>query len=183
MKWLIMPLLSVIFVVLLVGSVQSISADHILEDGKGIFKDQNEVNLVRLGQEDSKYHIHLLVEVRNAQGQLISISEASDKQIKYIGYEMMHDQTKDFDKKEIIIIIDDIKFEKIQVVRQLDTKQLMANKQTSHYAGFWQIITCDVIEGHGQTCIPILQSYTSSVFITEEDIITNQWTFLRNLNV
>ena len=183
MKWLIMPLLSIIFVVLLVGSVQSISADHILRDGKGIFKDQNEVNLVRLGQEDSKYHIHLLVEVRNAQGQLISISEASDKQIKYIGYEMMHDQTKDFDKKEIIIIIDDIKFEKIQVVRQLDTKQLMANKQTSHYAGFWQIITCDVIEGHGQTCIPILQSYTSSVFITEEDIITNQWTFLRNLNV
>ena len=63
MKWLIMPLLSVIFVVLLVGSVQSISADHILRDGKGIFKDQNEVNLVRLGQEDSKYLIHLLVEV------------------------------------------------------------------------------------------------------------------------
>ena len=31
-------------------SVQSISADHILEDGKGIFKDQNEVNLVRLYQ-------------------------------------------------------------------------------------------------------------------------------------
>ena len=182
MKWLIMPLLSVIFVTLIAGSVQSISADHILEDGKGIFKDQNEVNLVRLGQEDSKYHIHLLVEVRNAQGQLISISEASDKQIKYIGYEMMHDQTKDFDKKEIIII-DDVEFEKIQVDRQLDTKQLMANKQTSHYAGFCQIITCDVIEVHAQTCIPILQSYTSSVFITEEDIITNQWTFLRNLNV
>ena len=181
MKWLIMPLLSVIFVTLIAGSVQSISADHILEDGKGIFKDQNEVNLVRLGQEDSKYHIHLLVEVRNAQGQLISISEASDKQIKYIGYEMMHDQTKDFDKKEIIII-DDVKFEKIQVVRQLDTKQLMANKQTSHYAGFWQITTCDVIEGHGHTCIPILQAITSQVFITEEDVITNQWTILRELD-
>ena len=182
MKGFVIVLLSVIFVALIACFVQPIYADHILKDGKGIFKDQNIVNLVRLGQEDSKYHIHLLVEVRNAQGQLISISEASDKQIKYIGYEMMHDQTKDFDKKEIIII-DDVKFEKIQVVRQLDTKQLMANKQTSHYAGFWQIITCDVIEGHGQTCIPILQSYTSSVFITEEDIITNQWTFLRNLNV
>ena len=181
MKWLMMPLLGVIFVALITCSIQSISADHILEDGKGIFKDQNEVNLVRLGQEDSKYHIHLLVEVRNAQGQLISISEASDKQIKYIGYEMMHDQTKDFDKKEIIII-DDVKFEKIQVVRQLDTKQLMANKQTSHYAGFWQIITCDVIEGHGQTCIPILQAITSQVFITEEDVITNQWTILRELD-
>ena len=111
----------------------------------------------------------------------MSISEASDKQIKYIGFEMMQDQMKDFDKKEIIII-DDIKFEKIQVVRQLDTKQLMANKQTSHYAGFWQVITCDVIEGHGQTCIPILQAITSQVFITEEDVITNQWTILRELD-
>ena len=176
-----MPLLSVIFVTLIAGSVQSISADHILEDGKGIFKDQNEVNLVRLGQEDSKYHIHLLVEARNAQGQLISISEASGKQIKYIGYEMMHDQTKDFDKKEIIII-DDVKFEKIQVVRQLDTKQLMAGNKTSHFTGLWQLQVCGVIEEHGQTCIPILQAITSQVFITEEDVITNQWTILRELN-
>ena len=177
-----MPLLSVIFVTLIAGSVQSISADHILEDGKGIFKDQNEVNLVRLGQEDSKYHIHLLVEVRNAQGQLISISEASDKQIKYIGYEMMSKGIKDLGKKEIITI-DGTKFEKVQQVLTADTKQLMAGNKTSHFTGLWQVIACGVMEGHGQTCIPILQSYTSSVFITEEDIITNQWTFLRNLNV
>ena len=183
-----MLLLGVIFTTLIVSSIQAISADD-LEPRQVFSKDEKMISFSKDAKQvsfasikDSKYQIHLLVEVRNAQGQLISISEASDKQIKYIGYEMMHDQTKDFDKKEIIII-DDIKFEKIQVVRQLDTKQLMANKQTSHYAGFWQIITCDVIEGHGQTCIPILQSYTSSVFITEEDIITNQWTFLRNLNV
>ena len=182
MKEFTILLLGVIFLALISSSVQSIYADHILEDGKGIFKDQNRGNLVKLGQEDSKYNIHLLVEVRTAQGQLISISEASHSQISYIGYEMMSEGIVDWSKKEIITI-DGTKFEKVQHVLTADTKQLMAGKQTSHYAGFWQIITCDVIEGHGQTCIPILQSYTSSVFITEEDIITNQWTFLRNLNV
>ena len=63
MKKFTILLLSVIFVTLIAGSVQSIYADHILKDGKGIFKDQNRVNLVKLGQEDSKYHIHLLVEI------------------------------------------------------------------------------------------------------------------------
>ena len=182
MKVFLILLLGVIFLALISSSVQSIYADHILRDGKGIFKDQNTVNLVKLGQEDSKYHIHLLVEVRTAQGQLISISEASHSQIGYIGYEMLSQVIQNLGEKEIITI-DGTKFEKVQHVIAVDAKQMMAAKQTSHYAGFWQIITCDVIEGHGQTCIPILQSYTSSVFITEEDIITNQWTFLRNLNV
>ena len=181
MKKFTILLLSVIFVTLIAGSVQSIYADHILRDGKGVFKDRNAVNLIELGQEDSKYQIHLLVEVRTAQGQLISISEASHSQIKYIGYEMMRDQTRDFDKKEIITI-DDTKFEKIQVVHQLDTKELLAGKGTSHYAGFWQVLTCGIIEGHGQTCIPILQATTSSVFITEDDVVTNQWTILRELD-
>ena len=181
MKGFTILLLSIIFVALTACSIQSIYADHTLKDGKGIFKDQDRVNLVRLGQEDSKYDIHVLVEVRTAQGQLISISEASHSQIKYIGYEMMRDQTKDFDKKEIITI-DGTKFEKIQVVHQLDTKGLLAGKGTSHYAGFWQVLTCGIIEGHGQTCIPILQAYTNFVLITEEDVVTNQWTILRELD-
>ncbi len=42
MKWLVISLLGVIFVVLLAGSVQSISADH--ESDGGIFKDRSEVN-------------------------------------------------------------------------------------------------------------------------------------------
>ena len=181
MKGFVIALLSVIFVALIACSVQSIHADHILKDGKGIFKDQNAVNLVRLGQEDSKYNIHLLVEVRTAQGQLISISEASHSQIKYIGYEMMSKGIEDLGKKEIITI-DGTKFEKVQRVIAVDAKQLIAGKQTSHFTGLWQLIVCGVIEGHGQTCIPILQATTSSVFITEEDVVTNQWTILRELD-
>ena len=181
MKGFTIVLLSVSFVALVAYSVQPIYADHIVKDGKGIFKDQNRVNLVTLGQEDSKYNIHLLVEVRTAQGQLISISEASHSQISYIGYEMMSEGIEDLGKKEIITI-DGTKFEKVQHVLTADTKQLMAGKQTSHFTGLWQVIACGVMEGHGQTCIPILQATTAAMFITEEDVITNQWTILRELD-
>jgi len=41
----IIPLLGVVFVILLTGSIQSISADH-TEPGIGIFKDATNVNIV-----------------------------------------------------------------------------------------------------------------------------------------
>ena len=181
MKGFTIALLSVIFVALIACSVQSIYADHILRDGKGVFKDQNTVRLIQLGQEDSKYHVHLLVEVRNAQGQLISISEASHSQIKYIGYETLSKGIKNLGKKEIITI-DGTKFEKVQHVIAVDTKQMMAAKQTSNIISLWKLLACGAIEGHGQKCIPLLQAGTSSVFITEEDVVTNQWTILRELD-
>ena len=49
-----MPLLSVILVTLIAGSVQSISADH-LEPGQGIFSGESEVELVTT--EDSNYQV------------------------------------------------------------------------------------------------------------------------------
>ena len=186
MKKFTIMLLGVIFVVLLSGSVESIYADHILRDGKGIFKDLNAVNFVELGQEDSKYQIHLLVEVRTAQGQLISISEASHSQISYIGYEMLSQVIQNLGEKEIITI-DGTKFEKVQHVKAPDTKELMAGKQISNIISTWQLIVCVDIEGHGHKeqntlCVPFLVGSTGSVFITEEDVVTNQWTILRELN-
>ena len=181
MKVFLILLLGVIFLALTYSSAPSVYADHTLRDGKGIFKDRNTVNLVELGQEDSKYQIHLLVEVRTAQGQLISITEASHSQIRYIGYETLSQVIQNLGEKEIITI-DGTKFEKVQHVVAVDAKQLMAGKQTSHFAGLWLLHVCGVIEGHGQTCIPILKASTSHVFITEEDVITNQWTILRELD-
>ena len=86
--------------ILIAGSIQSIYADHTLRDGKGIFKDHNTVNLIELGQEDSKYQVHLLVEVRTAQGQLISITEASHSQIRYIGHEMLSQVIQNLGEKD-----------------------------------------------------------------------------------
>ena len=45
MKKFTIALLGVIFVTLIAGSIQSISADH-LEPGQGIFKEESEVELV-----------------------------------------------------------------------------------------------------------------------------------------
>ena len=73
MKKSAIALLSIVFVALIACSVQSVTADH-LESGDGIFIDENRVNLV--STKDSKYQVHLQVEVRNAQGQLISVSES-----------------------------------------------------------------------------------------------------------
>ena len=63
-------ILGCIFTILITYSVQSVDADHNLSDNS-IFKDLTHVNLV--DEWNSDYQIYLQVEVRNAQGQLISI--------------------------------------------------------------------------------------------------------------
>ena len=66
MKWLVIPLLGVIFAVLLAGSIQSISADH--ESGKGIFKNEREVELVTT--DNTNYQVYLQAVLRNGDGQI-----------------------------------------------------------------------------------------------------------------
>ena len=68
-------LLIITFTLFIVGSVQSISADHLENEGKGIFTSQNDANLV--SDKDSKYKIHFQVVARDTQGQLISVLESS----------------------------------------------------------------------------------------------------------
>ena len=72
MKVFVILLLGVIFLALISNSVQSISADHSLGD-QGIFKDENNVNVA--SAIDSKWLIHLQVVVRDAQDQLVSVTE------------------------------------------------------------------------------------------------------------
>ena len=98
MKEFTIPLLGVIFVVLLAGSVQSIIADH-LEPGIGIFKNENQINVIL--SKDSKYEMFVLVEIRNAQGELISVSESMHgEHIPHEITDYMFDEN--FGKKEII---------------------------------------------------------------------------------
>jgi len=181
-----MSLLGAVFMILIAGSIQSIYADHTLRDGKGIFKDHNTVNLIELGQEDSKYQVHLLVEVRTAQGQLISITEASHSQIRYIGHEMLSQVIQNLGEKEIITI-DGIKFEKVQHVKErvMQKNWGVANNFTIAISS-WELTVCGEFGGHGHEeqnslCVPFLMGSTGSVFITEEDLVTNQWTILREL--
>ena len=174
MKEFTILLLSVIFVTLIASSVQSISADHILEDGKGIFKDQDHQNFTKTIDSNSKYQIHLQVELRNAQGQLISIAETSHG--NYIP-EGISDLTfyEKLGKKEIVVI-DNIKYEKAQYV-----DSLYSNIEVD-YVSLWALMVCGEILGHGHKCVSVFQASTAVVPVTQTDVVTNQWTILRNLD-
>tara|TARA_Y100000310_G_scaffold164564_1_gene164339 strand:+ start:35 stop:571 length:537 start_codon:yes stop_codon:yes gene_type:complete len=178
MKKFVIPLLCAVFVLLLANSIESVVADH-LELGEGIWKDENHFNLV--STKDSKYQIHLQVEVRNAQGQLISISETTH--VNYIPHEIT-DNT--FDKmlgKKEIATIDNIKYEKVQYTGVLDIEQLLPPSQKpSHFIGSWVVKLCKVFDMHGYTCVTPWQANTSFVSLEDDDIVKNYWNILRIIN-
>ena len=107
MKGFVIPLAGAIFVILLASTIQSIYADHILEDGKGIFKDENTVHMV--STNDSKYQVHVQVSMRNDQGQLISMTESSHA--TNIPHKITDDVFDTFMGKKEIITIDNIRYE------------------------------------------------------------------------
>ena len=200
MKAFVIQLLSIIFVTLIVGSIQSVTADH-LEPGIGIFKDETEVELVTT--QDSNYQVYLQTVLRNGDGQLISVTEGGIR-----GYVVPHKVTDHiFDtlmgKKEIVTI-DNIKYEKVQYtfsptveqrtekiypifeeihieyVVEEDALAQMKEEIRDYYR--WQIHYCATFEGHAYTCIPVFQTFAVVELVTYTDVVTHQWTILRVLN-
>ena len=124
--------LGFIFTVLLIGSVQSVSADH-LESDQGIFKDVKDVNLrgtkVVAGvlgdppdfyyepswgsNNTSNYQVYLQTALRNGDGHLISIIE-STVTAAYIPHKITDYVFDTLMGKKEIITIDNIKYEKVQ---------------------------------------------------------------------
>ena len=199
MKVFVIQLLSVIFVTLIVGSIQSVTADH-SEPGIGIFKDEIEVELVTT--QDSNYQVYLQTVLRNGDGQLISVTESMH------GFIIPHKKTDNvfntlMGKKEIITI-DNIKYEKVQYIFSPTVEQrafllfpifteypietkfseeqaaLMQSKKL-WYPG-WQIHYCGTFKGHGDQCIPVFQVMVPGVELESDDVVTLQWTIFRELN-
>ena len=178
MKGFVIPLLGVILVLLLTYSVESVTADH-LEPGRGIFNSENQVNLIL--DKDSKYRIHLIVEVRNAQGQLISVTENIG------GFVIPHKITEhvfdDLLGEKEIVTIDNIKYEKVQYSGKPDMKKLVEiYNRPSHYIGHWVVTLCSTIDNHGYTCIDPFSTSTAFVSLVEDNVVQNHWTILRILN-
>ena len=184
MKEFTILLLGVIFLALIAGSVQSISADHILEDGKGIFKDQDHQNFAKTTNSNSKYQIHLQVEIRNVQGQLISIAETSHG--NYIPHEISDLLFYEhLDVKPEIVIIDNIKYEKVRYVNAPSKDKYddwSGADITVEYFLMSALMLCGEIHGHDPQCMPVFQSSTHAILLTETDVATNHWTILRVLD-
>jgi len=178
MKKIVILLLGTIFILLLADSTGSVAADH-LEPGEGIYKNENQINLVTT--KDSKYQVHLQVEVRNAQGQLISITETTD--VKYIPHKITDDVFDTMLGKKEIITIDNVKYEKDQFVGTLDAEKLLQpSNRPSHFIGNWHILTCQVFDNHGYACITPWQANPAFVSLEEDDVVKNYWNILRIIN-
>ena len=173
MKGFAIPLLSAIFVILIVSSIQSAAADH-TEPGIGIFKDATTTNIT--DSQDSKYHIHFQSQILNEQGQLISITETSGGE--YIPHEITDMTFNEKLGKKEIITIDNIKYEKVQYIDQQEISQ-----ELSEFLATWFIQLCgNEIAGHLDVCMPVFQVGGASIELDKGDVIKNQWTILRELN-
>jgi len=223
MKWLVIQLLGVIFVALITGSIQSVTADH-LEPGQGIFKDENDVELREthlvkgvLGSspffylseneiETSNYQVYLQAVLRNGDGQLINVTETMATGA-YIPHEITDYVFDTLMGKKEIIIIDNIKYEKVQYTFSPTLEQRwigmypifeevpikikveglaedeVFNVTKDH--ALWKIHYCADFSsiGHdGLQCIPIFQVLVPTITLEPGDVITHQWTILRELS-
>jgi len=208
MKWLVMPLLGAIFVVLLAGSVQSISADH-LEPGPGIFLDENEVELVSYWTTESttiqgsSYQVYLQTVLRNGDGQLINVTEIT-RTGAFVRHEITDYVFDTLMGEKEIITIDNIKYEKVQytfsptieqrwigmypIFEEIPIKikvegEKILNVYKDH--SLWKIHYCADFSniGHdGLQCIPIFQVLVPTITLEPNDVVTHQWTILRELN-
>ena len=174
-----MLLLGIIFVVLITCSVQSVTADH--ESGKGIFKDEYTLNSAF--SKDSKYQINLHVIVRNAQDQLVSVSEVQH------GYYLSHQLTDQIiDEMQLgdnlskeIIIIDKMKYEKIHLIDTYDA-QTAFTKADADIRTKWTLKFAHDVDGHGLMHIPVFKVYTPVHPIAVDDVLIFHWTILRIIN-
>ena len=202
MKKFTMWLLSAVFVALIAGSIQSISADH--ESGEGIFKDKSEVNLA--DTKNTNYQVYLQAVLRNGDGQLINVTETT-KTAAYIPHEIADYVFDTLMGEKEIITIDNIKYEKAQytfsptleqrwmgvypIFQQPIIKYKMEgdaleqmNKQIKNYS-LWKMHYCADLShiGHdGVQCIPIFQVLIATISLEPSDVITHHWTILRELN-
>jgi len=199
MKVFLIQLLSITFVLLITGSIQSVTADH-LEPGQGIFKNEREIKSVPI--QDSNYQIYLQTVLRNVDGQMISVAEGMH------GFVIPHQVTDHvFDtlmgKKEIVTI-DNIKYEKVQYTFSPTLEQrtekiypifeefpieyvveedaLVQMKEDIRDYYRWVIHYCATFKGHVYTCIPVFQAFNVVSYVDPTDVVTHQWTILRNLD-
>ena len=201
MKKITSVLLSVVFVVLIVGSVKSTNADHTEFQGQGIFTNQGDANIIESWK--SKYQVNLQVILRTGDGQLINVTE-STSQAALINHKITDDIFDKLMGEKEIITVDGIKYEKVQYkydpsleFRYLGLYPIFSeirfefkenaadiakmNTMTKEYS-IWKIHYCATFEGHGYTCIPVFQVLVPTMTLNATDVVSHQWTILRQMN-
>ena len=155
-----------IFTVLIAGSIQDVLAYDITD----IFES--------IPIRNSEYQFHLQAVLRDADGGLISVTEATN------GYYISHEITDEsFDKcfganicKKEIVVIDNKKYEKVQFT---DKYSLEARSTLM----FLIIAELSIIDGNEIVMVdaPIFQAFVPLIHLEEDNVIYAQWTIFRDL--
>ena len=162
-----------IFAALVACSIQDALAEDITKLGGGIEDIPDTLKPTPI--KNSEYQFHLQAVLRDADGGLISVTEATN------GYYIPHDITDDafdtrFGKKEIVIA-DNIKYEKVQYHQK-------------SIAGFDQIFMTVGIPypevSYGSETVIIDESvfgaFIPLAYLEEGDTVNAQWTIFREFN-
>ena len=171
-------LFGVIFTTLILGSIQYASADHTLGD-QGIFKDEQRVN--QASTTDSKWSIHLQIVVRDSQGQLVSVTEATHG--SYIPHEISDYIFDEHLGKKEIVNIDKITYERAQKIQTENVQQFPFSISYQDMQSFWGLEYCLKTKEHGNaqgiSCMPVFSVTTPAVSLEETDTFTLHWIVLR----
>jgi len=174
-------MLSAIIITLIVSFAQIAVAIH--DKDTGVLPDSN-----------LKYELYLQTVVRDAQGQLLSVSESGIGWIVISSFpdgveipdlmDYVIDNNVLAEKKKISI--DNIKYEKIQfqtetVIDDTVLTNLGAAKVGMFSGTMWKFCA-DFKKEYGYQCVSLLEARTPQIHIAEGDIVTNQWTVLRIMN-
>ena len=199
MKGFVIPLLGVILVLLLTYSVESVIADH-LEPGDGIFTEYGTVNLDTT--KDSKWQVNLQLVIRTGDGQLINVTEGTDN-AAYISHKITDHVFDNLMGEKEIVTIDDIKYEKVQYTFTPTFEQrfmglypiyteiilevtfegdALTKMQIDRDYSLWKIHHCATFRGHDYDCIPVFQVLVPTMTLEPDDVVTQHWTILRELN-
>ena len=166
MKNFLKVMLGCSFTVLIACSVQPVLAQDITD----IFKP--------IPIRDSEYQFHLQAVLRDTDGRLISVTEATN------GYYISHEITDEsFDKcfganicKKEIVVIDNKKYEKVQFTNKysLEVRSTLM---------FLIIAELSIIDGNEIVIVdaPIFQAFVPLVHLEEDNVIYAQWTIFRDL--
>ena len=155
-----------IFTVLIAGSIQDVLAYDITD----IFES--------IPIRNSEYQFHLQAVLRDADGGLISVTEATN------GYYISHEITDEsFDKcfganicKKEIVVIDNKKYEKVQFTEKysLEVRSTMM---------FLIIAELSIIDDNEIVMVdaPIFQAFVPLIHLEEDNVIYAKWNIFRDL--
>ena len=184
MKGFVILLLGVIFVAFITNSVPSIATD----DSGGNNADSGDADKLNIVPTESpKYKIYLHVVVQNAHGELVSVTDTMSCQFgrncsTHLPYEVTDYVFDTLLGKKEIVIIDNIKYEKVQFSTSSDNQWLF-DMYDREYTSIWEVEICgEPIKKYGYECANIFWTKTGLVFLEMNDVTTANWTILREMN-